>query len=205
MAHEELKKQYEEDVKAFGKDAYRYWEWKFYASTVDQWTECRPSGPAWLKFVKYRRKEPTFQPEYFSGINREDAKGLIGKKVECSNNGQTWYGPFELRIVTIGISSFQANCGWWVYIRTCSETFADPHPTIKITVNGKNYELPKPRTEAPERGAGVYIFAPEVPRGCFEIAWYNDEMNDHRLKAGVVFLKEEHTKAWADFHREITS
>jgi hypothetical protein len=198
MVHEELKKQYQEDCQNYEKP-WELWEFQDFRG---KWVTCADS-PKFSRLAHYRRKELPFQHECFSGINREDAKGLIGKKVECSNNGQTWCGPFELRIVTIGISSFQANCGWWVYIRTCPETFQDPHPTIRITVNGKDYDLPKPEKEAPKYNTLFYVFCPGAKDMFLETVWRGTDSDHRRLRQGSVFLTEDRAQAWTNWWKEI--
>lgn len=199
MAHEELKKQYEEDCKNYE----RPWElWEYHSG--NGWHTCRYE-PEWCAGNRYRHKEPPFQPEYFSGLNYLDAQHLEKNNslVECSNDGQNWCGPFKLRLITDGSHCFQVNCGWWTYIRTVPQTYA--HPTIKITANGKDYELPKPETKLPEVGTRYWAFDP-MECDCIDYEHWQDDVYDNwRLKNKTVHLTEPRAQAWADFWKEITS
>lgn len=55
MAHEELKKQYEEDEKVHGMYAYRLWE--YIGFRCSEWKPCCTT-PSWHPYNQYRRKEP---------------------------------------------------------------------------------------------------------------------------------------------------
>jgi hypothetical protein len=202
VTNEELKKQYEEDCKNYE----RPWElWEFRNISYDGWLPC-DKKITWSSNLEYRRKDPPFQPKYFSGLNWQDAKKLVGRPIEFSND--PGYEGWETGI----LESLDYNQGhrfkilhrwFYEYTRTCPDTFQDSHPTIRITVNGKNFDLPRPETEAPECGTRVYIFAPEIPRGYFEIDWYPDEMNTYRIAAGVAHFEENRAQAWADWWKEL--
>jgi len=202
MAHEELKKQYEEDKKNYGFNAYKLWE--FEDDIVSKWINCDSNGPRWFPEINYRRKEDSFQPEYFSGLNWRDALNYLEHKlVEVSHDGQTWHGPFKLRMISSSTFCFQAASAWWTYIRTCPETFVDQHPTIKITVNGKDYHLPKPETYALEKGTNYYAIDP-MEVNCIEYeTWEGDCYDNARLINKAVHLTEARAQAWADFWKEI--
>jgi hypothetical protein len=71
MAHEELKKQYEEDCKNHNHP----WSlWEFFYEPGGHWKQCICPSPDWHPGIKYRRKEPPFQPEYFSGLSWREAE-----------------------------------------------------------------------------------------------------------------------------------
>lgn len=188
MAHEKLQKQYEEDCKNYK----RPWElWEFKSS---RWHTCMYS-PQFASECEYRRKEPPFEPEYFSGLNWPKAEKLVGRKIEVSNDGDKWAGPFMLKGVSIYpvISRFELQSGRWTYIRTCPETYA--HPTITIS----GVELPSPEIESPRCGCMVWVFTPFHPDGYYETTYQGYCGEEIALKRGFVHLTEDRAQAWADW------
>jgi hypothetical protein len=202
MAHEELKKQYEQDKKQYGRDAYKLWE--FYKPIEGVWMESGREGPEWRIGTKYRRIEPVFQPQEFSGMNWREAEPMLYKTVEASNNGEEWLKTtlIDLNRNPLYCQKFVTNSGArdYNYIRTCPETFQ--HPTIKITVNGKDFDLPKPETEATDRGYSYWIFSASK-RKADDFTWACDQFDERHLKSGLVHLTEDRAQAWADFWKEI--
>lgn len=202
MTHEELKKQYQEDVKKYGKDAYTLWEYK---SAVDgSWCDCSPKGPEWRIGVGYRRKEQPFEPEYFSGLNWRDAEKLIGKVVEFSDDTNHWTpGTFSAYsgVMTPVHKFLDERLDAWIYIRTTPETYT--HPTITITVNNRLCRLPKPETEAPRNGATAWIISPFHPDGYVESVWQGFGGEQIALEKGYVHLTENRAQAWADWWNNV--
>jgi hypothetical protein len=145
-----------------------------------------------------------FQPEYFSGLNWLEAEKYVGKVMEFSNDALYWDSKDILWELSQGAASrFRSKDGiYFVYCRTCPETFQDPHPTIKITVNGKDYDLPKPEAEAPGTGTKYWIcnFILNEIRGS---RWGGDDADRRRLLNGIIHLTEDRAKAWADFWKEL--
>jgi hypothetical protein len=202
MAHEELKKQWEEDVKVFGKDAYKHWE--FYGPD-HKWKPC-VIKPHWVSEHQYRHKEPPFQPEYFSGLNWREAEKLVGKVVETSRDGEHWGDEKILKDFshTTNDKFKDINDYVYTYIRTCQKTYQELfHPTIKITVNGKDYELPKPERKAPHEAKQYWYRNAENQIQC--TTWAITLLDIDRLNAGNIHLTEARCKAWDDFWREITN
>jgi hypothetical protein len=202
MTHEKLKKQYEEDCKNYE----RPWElWEYRSPTDLTWTG-HLQHPAWFLHYQYHRKEPKFQPEYFSGLNWQDAKKLVGRPIEFSND--PGYEGWKTGI----LESLDYNQGhrfkilhrwFYEYTRTCPETFADPHPTIRITVNGRAFDLPRPETKAPRDGTKYWAVAPMEPRGIEVSIWLDEVYDNNRLKYQAIHLTEDHAQAWADFWKKI--
>lgn len=195
MAHEELKKQFEEDVKQYGADAHKMWELK----GPTGWKQCFSTGPEWGKTVEYRRKEPPFKPEYYSGLNWRDALPLVGKVVEFSDNGEDWGKPRKLVYIheKTACRRYESPSTYWEYIRTTPETHA--HPTITLTVNGREWVLPKPETEAPKMDTPIWVFNIYT---ISETRWCGAIADSKWLKGGCVHLTEDRAQAWADFWRE---
>jgi hypothetical protein len=202
VTNEELKKQYEEDCKNYE----RPWElWEFRNISYDGWLPC-DKKITWSSNLEYRRKDPPFQPKYFSGLNWQDAKKLVGRPIEFSND--PGYESWETGI----LESLDYNQGprfkilhrWFhEYTRTCLDTFQDPHPTIRITVNGKNFDLPKPETEAPDDGALYWAIDPLTENGIEKDTWRGHMDDKYRLSNMAVHFTEDRAQAWADFWKEI--
>jgi hypothetical protein len=194
MAHEELKKQYEEDHKNHD----RPWElWEFRLPTDHEWTNCC-QGPGWFSHYQYRRKKPPFQPEYFSGLNWHEAKKLVGKVVEYSKDGGYWQGPGTLIKVSTVVGDYQrflSNLCWWTYVRTTPETYA--HPTI--TIGG--VELPRPEVDAPKRGTKYWFVNQfnEVRFRYWDSHTDSPEIDKRHLQALNIHLTEDRAQAWADW------
>jgi hypothetical protein len=131
MAHEELKKQYEEDCKNHNHP----WSlWEFFYEPGGYWKQCIWPSPDWHPDTKYRRKEPPFQPEYFSGLDREKAIQYCGRKVGYSYDGLRWENGVLKLVDEAGtpfsIISTNTRSNFWVnYIKTIPETYT--HPTNK--------------------------------------------------------------------------
>jgi hypothetical protein len=191
MAHEKLQKQYDKDVEQYGRDAYKKWEYRYLS---DKWRTCAIYGPEWCVGVEYRRKEPPFTPEYFTGLNWRDALPLVGKVVEYSGTGDCW----ELgTLCKIDMEEnkryrYSLNNGyiWAVYIRTCHETHA--HPTI--TIGG--VELPRPEVEALGDGKRYWLW---MPQSITTDIWNGCDTDYRWLGAGLIHLTEPRAKAWADW------
>jgi hypothetical protein len=151
----------------------------------------------YLKSMEIAR-EPSFQPEYFSGLNWREALPLVGKVVEFSNDGDYWYGKHKLeKIITSKGQDkrFVRNCGssnpFFEYIRTCPETYA--HPTI----NFGGVELPRPEVEAPEEGTEYWFRSIGNQKRCS--TWSGVSLDFDRLEAGAVHLTEDRAQAWVDW------
>lgn len=201
MAHEELKKQFDEDVKQYGADAYKMWEFKSHINP--KWQGCDPCGPKWYGHHKYRRKEPPFEPKYYSGLNWRDAP--IGEKLCYSDDGEGWTKTAsQLRAVfkpggNKEYRPFQSLSGLrWYFAKTCPET--NTHPTITLTVNGREWVLPKPETEAPAMDT-VYWFISEHNELRHRL-WDGCIYDGNMLQRGKVHLTESRAQAWVDFWRE---
>lgn len=191
MAHEELKKQYDEDVKKQGERAYKLWEYLDFGSK--NWEGCYKT-PSWYHSTKYRRKEQTLQPEYFSGLNWQET--TIGKIYEFSEDGDKWTKPEMLVYVYVPNNEncfrpFRTKKGLrWLFARTTPETYA--HPTI--TIGG--VKLPRPEIEAPEICASVWIWK---PGSVTEHSWQNYCNQVSYLNAGRVHLTESRAQEWANW------
>jgi hypothetical protein len=183
---EKEKKQYAEDSRAH-KKPWELWEWRISGCTT--WSPLLGDDHMWLHDRRYRRKPTAFVPEYYSGLNWRDAKHLVGKIIECTNNpDETWKVRKLGNIVPTG-KNFYVDCAsFFTYIRTCKETFK--HPTINIG----GVELPKPETVAPALGIKCWL----VP-ACDEFVWDGYNYNTENLQAGRVHLTEDRAQAWADW------
>ena len=193
----EERKQYAEDCKNYE----RPWElWEYKAIAVETWKNL--SGkPIWHADCIYRRKQTTLVHEYFSWLNWRDAAHLIGKTVECSNCPDRGWHVGTLKDVSRddAIAHFDiisdGEVNFFVYIRTCEETFK--HPTINIG----GVELPKPETVAPRYGEYYWISIEHCDH-CdirYQQCWDGDDSDISFLKAGRVHLTEERAKAWTDW------
>jgi len=75
--------------------------------------------------------EVEFKPDYYSGLNSDQAKDLIGKRVQFSDNGAIWRDDPEI-LEDIRENKYGACfrkldvSGYWTYIRTVPETFQEP-------------------------------------------------------------------------------
>ena len=192
---EKEKKQYEEDCKTHERP-WELWQWVHIDSNPDceDWKQLK-HAPSWWHKSKYRRKPTTFNPEYYSGLNWRDAEHLIGKNVECSNcPDMGWKFGVLKTIAPIGENfaiDISGHPNFYIYIRTCEETFK--HPTISIG----GVELPMPETVAPSHGTKYWTFP-----GCICHIWNGFTREMDFLKAGQVHLTEDNAKAWADWWKK---
>lgn len=198
---EKEKKQYEEDSKKYERP-WELWEYKIIGR--DAYTDAA-HHPHWLSGYHYRRKQPTFMPEYYSGLNWRDAEHLVGKTVECTNNPDyEWEVGLLRRIVPIG-NNFDVSMHFYTYIRTCEETV--PHPTINIG----GVELPKPETVAPAPGAVYWMFGFGAPVTAKDGSLYDmgvwpkdiSKVEKEALKNGAIHLTEDRAQAWADWWKSM--
>ena len=181
---EKEKKQYEEDSKKYERP-WELWEYKIIGR--DAYTDAA-HHPHWLSGYHYRRKQTTFVPECYSGLNWREADHLVGKTVECTNNPDyEWEVGLLRRIVPIG-KNFDVSMNFYTYIRTCEETV--PHPIINIG----GVELPKPETVAPSHGTKYWTF----PGGICQI-WNGFTHEISALHIGQVHLTAERAKSWTDW------
>lgn len=192
---EKEKKQYEEDSKNYERP-WELWEYKIIGR--DAYTDA-DNHPHWLSGYHYRRKQTIFMPEYYSGLNWRDAEHLIGKNVECSNcPDMGWKFGVLKTIAPIGENfaiDISGHPNFYIYIRTCEETFK--HPTINIC----GVELPMPATVAPCDGE-QYWLSPD-PDGCGYLCWTGDEFDISALKACRVHITEDRAKAWEDWWKSM--
>jgi hypothetical protein len=200
---EKEKKQYEEDSKNYER-AWELWEYKIIGR--DAYTDA-DNHPHWLHGYHYRRKQTTFMPEYFSGLNWRDAYYLIGEIVEYTNHPDSRWHVGTLKDVSRDdviahfdiISDGEVN--FFVYIRTCEKTFK--HPTINIG----GVELPKPETVAPSHGTVYWMLGFGAPVTAKDGSLYDmgvwpkdiSKLEKESLKNGAIHLTEERAKAWADW------
>jgi hypothetical protein len=149
----------------------------------------------------FEPKEQPFEPEYFSGLNWRKALPLVGKMVEFSDNADEWHSCGTLIDVETGYAHQkrfkQDTFVRWEYIRTTPETHA--HPTITMTVNGREWVLPIPETKTPKNGTEYYKW---MPHGAVSHIWDDAPFERYWLDSGAIHLIESRTKAWADFWRE---
>lgn len=186
------KKQYEEDSKNYERP-WELWEYKIIGR--DAYTDA-DNHPHWLHGYHYRRKQTTFVPECYSGLNWRDAEHLIGKTVECSNNpDEVWEAGILQKIVPTGKNFYVYRYSFYTYIRTCEETFK--HQTINIG----GVCLPMPATVAPCDGE-QYWLSPD-PDGCGYLCWTGDEFDISALKACRVHITEDRAKAWEDWWKSM--
>jgi hypothetical protein len=197
----EKRKQYAEDCKNYE----RPWElWEYKAIGVETWKPL--SGePIWHADCIYRRKQTTFVPKYYSGLNWRIAEHLIGKTVEYTDSPDYGWKSGQLKITVAHKNGYHFGvniCGqtdFYNYIRTCEETFK--HPTINIC----GVELPKPETVAPEPGTVYWVFRNTATdrdgRLYYSGIWskYVSKWEEESLKNGAIHLTEERAKAWADW------
>ena len=201
---EEEKLQYAEDSRAH-KKPWELWEWQIMGNTT--WSALLDNSVMWLQNHKYRRKQTTFVPEYYSGLNWRNAEHLIGKVVEGTNypnedwktvklinitNGKQRSGVFEVyHQKESGIT------GTYEYIRTVEEILVSKHPTINIG----GVELPMPETVAPANETKYWVFPYPAHRELFRSFHWSGARID-ALQAGQVHLTEERAKAWADWWKK---
>jgi len=137
---EKEKKQYAEDSKTYEKP-WEIWQVALAHNGSLNWVDLYRE-PNWSEHCVYRRKQTTFVPEYYSGLNWRDAEHLIGKNVECTNNPDAgWKAGLFKSGYPFGVN-VAGQTEFYIYIRTCEETFK--HPTINIG----GVDLPKPETVA---------------------------------------------------------
>ncbi len=197
---DEEKRQYAEDSRTHEKP-WELWEWQIMGNTT--WSALLDNSVMWLQNHKYRRKQSTFMPEYYSGLNCLNAQHLIGKIVEGTNypneewktvklinitNGKQRSGVFE-----VYHQKESGVTGTYEYIRTVEEISVPEHSTINIG----GVELPKPETEEPEKGT-KYWLNPD----CIDMYWCGYYHDRAFLKAGRVHLTKERAKAWSDWWKK---
>lgn len=85
------------------------------------------------------------------------------------------------------------------YIRTCPETHK--HPTVTLTVNGRECMLPRPEVEAPKEGTIFWVFNTNTHFP--EHIWDNDNIDYEWLAAGMIHLTEARARKWADWWENI--
>ena len=198
----EERKQYAEDRKNHGRP-WELWE----CSGMTFYWEPLDTHPMWIQGIKYRRKQTAFVPEYYSGLNYREAKHLIGKTVEYTNNADSGWYVGTLKQVSkneviahFGVLS-DGGFDFFVYIRTCEETFK--HQTINIG----GVELPKPETVAPTHGTVYWMFGFGAPvtaqsGSLYDMGvWPKDisKVEKEALKNGAIHITEDRAKAWADW------
>ena len=194
---EKEKKQYDEDCKTHERP-WKFWEYK--AKAVETWKPLA-GQPIWHADCIYRRKQTTFVPEYYSGLNWRDAEHLIGKTVEYANHPDSGWHVGTLKDVSRNnvIAHFSiisdVEVHFSMYIRTCEETFK--HQTINIG----GVDLPMPATVAPCDGE-QYWLSPD-PDGCGYLCWTGDEFDISALKACRVHITEDRAKAWKDWWKSM--
>ncbi len=189
---EKEKKQYEDDC----KNHERPWElWQYTSSdqSSSEWHSLE-THPTWSGHCIYHRKQTTFVPEYYSGLNWRNAEHLIGKVIEYTNHPDSGWHVGMLTSISKNnvIAHFDiiadGEVDFFVYIRTCEEAYQ--HPTINIG----GVELPMPETAEPALGT-KYWLSP----ACNEMVWCGYYSNIDNLQSGRVHLTEERAKAWADW------
>jgi hypothetical protein len=145
------------------------------------------------RYDKWEPKEPPFEPEYLTGINRKDAKDLLGKPVEFSHYGHYWSLGQLVALADenepFGVD-YKGGTEWVHYIRTTPETHA--HPTINIG----GAELPRPEVDAPEKGDKYWVWNPNRQ---IKSIWENDMIDKDRLLLGQVHLTGDRAQAWASW------
>jgi hypothetical protein len=195
MAHEELKKQYEEDWQKYRGNTYKMWEFK---SPGGHGWEHLSGPPCWDRFNQYRRKNPPFEPEYFSGLNWRDAEKLVGKLVEFTDDpgSNEWESGVLQCLDFKGGRRFKVKNNYhFEYIRTTPETHA--HPTITLTVNGREWVLPRPEVEAPERHTPY--FRVRANDEVTKYYWQGGQVEIDWLDNGHVHLTKDRAQAWTDW------
>ncbi len=185
---EKEKKQYEEDCKTHERP-WELWQYTSRDQSSSDWHSLE-THPKWSGHCIYHRKQTTFVPEYYSGLNWRDAEHLVGKTVECTNNPDyEWEVGLLRRIVPIG-NNFDVSMHFYTYIRTCKETFKPP------TINIGGVELPKPETmeqyEIYTKGREKpFIFVGKYRRDLETKSWHYYED-----KYGILFhFRKEHIVA----------
>ena len=192
---DEEKQQYAEDSRTHEKP-WELWEWQIMGNTT--WSALLDNSVMWLQNHKYRRKQSTFMPEYYSGLNWKDAEHLVGKIIEYSDfPGQGWKVGKLKKLNKIGenfVVNTKNHCAFYTYIRTVSK-----HPTINIG----GVELPMPETVAPANETKYWIFPYPAHRELFHsFHWSGAPSDIDALQAGQVHLTEERAKAWADWWKK---
>jgi hypothetical protein len=145
-----------------------------------------------------------FQPEYFSGLNWREAEKLVGKVVEFTDDPddieweQGVLAGLDMEVPGRRFSIKRDDN--FEYIRTCPETYQDTHPTITITVNGKDFKLPRPEVEAP--GPGQKYFYVGADGNIVRCSWDGYGSEHDILALGKVHLTEARAQAWADWWRD---
>lgn len=194
MAHEKEKAQYEEDC----KNHERPWELWEISHDGREWSTCTCT-PSWGQWGGYRRKEPPFTPEYFSGLNWREAEKLIGKVVEFSNTGNYWTERTLVRLLG-GIDNVYKFVSKddlkSIYIRTTPDTHK--HPTITIG----RVELPRPETTPLVIGQEYFYFDPANTSMCTRSVWSDGFVDHLRLNNKCIHLTESRAQAWADWWQD---
>lgn len=198
MGHENLQWQYKDDVERHGADAYKLWEFK---SLGEQWETCLFSGPEWRLEAKYRRKEPPFKPEEFSGLNYRDAEPLVGRAVEGSCGGDNWEPTILLELNTNPCvhPKFNTEKGSYYYIKTTPQTCV--HPNITLTVNGIECKLPMPEMEAPKLGT-KFFYLNTYNIVCCDY-WHNNSCEQDWLRLCKIHLTLPRAQAWASWKENV--
>jgi len=78
--HEELKKQYAEDVRVTGRDARLHVTWEYKDKGQSDWHVCL-MAPQWYPETQYRRKET--KPKTYDGYTLEQLKQAIDEGLLC--------------------------------------------------------------------------------------------------------------------------
>jgi hypothetical protein len=203
MAHEELKKQYEEDCEFYGKkEAGKLWQF-YNPNDTEGWQDCN-GEPLFISSHEYHRKEPPCTPECFTGLDREKAVQYCGRKVGYSYDGLRWENGVLKLVDEAGtpfsIISTNTRSNFWVnYIKTIPETYV--HPTITIEVNGKEYKLPRPEVDAPKRGTKYWFVNQfnEVRFRYWDSHTDSPEIDKRHLQALNIHLTEDRAQAWGSW------
>lgn len=70
--------------------------------------------------------------------------------------------------------------------------------TITLTVNGREWVLPEPFRNEPEKGATYWT---DAPSGVFRYVWQGDVIDMTNFRDQRVHASESDAQAWADFNK----
>jgi hypothetical protein len=192
MAHEELKKQYEEDCKNYE----RPWElWEFKWNSADHW-KALDRQPNWIEYAEYRRKEPPFQAGQTVLVYDRFRFAIPLRAVVVEQSGEA----VEVLLLESNNNKYPAGRKVWVFTEQIKKTEQQEHPTINIG----GVELPRPEVEAPKDGTQHwFIDSFNEVRFRFWGRHVDSSEKDRRyLAAGNVHLEGARAQAWADWWNE---
>ena len=102
-----------------------------------------------------------------------------------------------------GYNSLEVQEAFYDVVNELQDLGIDTKPppikrTIALTVNGREWVLPEPFRNEPEKGATYWT---DAPRGVFKYVWQGDVIDKTNFRDQRVHASESDAQAWADFNK----